>query len=342
MLRLALSIIPELDYAEKHELLKTLKAAIVEEDGYASNVFSKTHDLLANSGLPASGLIFHEISEKCYMWQQKQPGVKEESLTDWLLYATSQATDRFYYRAFSRNREAHNGADWEWWVLTDGDSGLCAYRFLVQAKKLRSGQDNFPLISYGNRNGLQIDLLIESAKQRNAMPIYMYYSTEEPDIKQQLKNFSFIAKDIVEWCKGCTNGVYMSMAQGVKDRTFNSPRKEICGVDLLNHSLKFSMCDLLFDKGFGNRYPAKVIMDAVNNYYIDYMHGKDPSYSGSIKHPKNKMPPYLATLIRCHNQDNLGWYESEFERHLNGLAGVAVVDLSVDCRFECPKSSELA
>ena len=56
-------------------------------------------------------MIFHSISEECYIWLQKQPNVKEESLTDWILYTTSQRIDKFYYKAFTRNEEAYNGAD---------------------------------------------------------------------------------------------------------------------------------------------------------------------------------------------------------------------------------------
>lgn len=196
---------------------------------------------------------------------EKQPHVKEESLTDWILYTISERTNKFYYKAFSRNEEAANGADWEWWVLVNDYRGFCGYRFLVQAKKLKQAQDNYPLIAYGNKNGLQIDLLIDSAKHRNAMPIYIYYSTAVPEIIQQINNFSFIDKDIVSWCETCINGVYMSMAQSVKKKTFDSPRKKITEVDLLNNSLGFSMCDYLFH----GKYSPKEIMDSINRYYVN-------------------------------------------------------------------------
>lgn len=34
-------------------------------------------------------MVFHEISAECYRWLEKQPNVKEETLTDWLLYQAS-------------------------------------------------------------------------------------------------------------------------------------------------------------------------------------------------------------------------------------------------------------
>ncbi len=63
-------------------------------------------------------MMFHDCSEYVYTWISRQNHVKEESLTDWLLYEILQRCDFIYYQAFSRHEEAHNGSDWEWWVLT--------------------------------------------------------------------------------------------------------------------------------------------------------------------------------------------------------------------------------
>lgn len=271
-------------------------------------------------------MVFHRISEECHLWLQKQPNVKEESLTDWILYTISERTDKFYYRAFTRNEEATNGADWEWWVLVDNYQGFCAYRFLVQAKKLKKDQDNYPLIAYGNRNGLQIDLLIDSAKHRDAMPIYIYYSVAVPEIMQQINNFDFIDKGTVTWCENCINGAYMSMAQSVKKKIFDSPRKKITEVDLLNNSLGLSMCDLLFH----SKYSPKQVMDSLNQYYanknIEDNTSVSPNGVYGIMHFENSIPNYLNTLIN-QNKALPDWYESEYKYHLGDIAGVAVVDL---------------
>lgn len=131
---------------------------------------------------------FHDVSSECRSWINSQPCVKEESLTDWLLYTFSAKSNKIFCKTFTRNEEAHTEADWEWWFSTN----VKAYRFLVQAKKLRPNADNYPLSHYGNKNGLQIDLLIESAIRRCAMPLYAYYSNPEPQFPEQVKNFNFI------------------------------------------------------------------------------------------------------------------------------------------------------
>ncbi len=46
-------------------------------------------------------MMFHDCSEYVYNWISRQNHVKEESLTDWLLYEISQQCDFIYYQAFS-------------------------------------------------------------------------------------------------------------------------------------------------------------------------------------------------------------------------------------------------
>lgn len=302
-------------------------------------------------------MVFHSTSKYVYSWLKRQEKVKEESLTDWLLYEISSRTNRFYYKAFTRNEEATNGADWEWWVLTNGSNGFNAYRFLVQAKKLKSNQDNYPLISYGNRNGLQIDLLIDSAKQRNAMPVYMYYSVSLPDFRKQRMGIEHLCHHPVPCCEYCTNGAYLSTAQTVKDEIFDSPRKHISAVDLLNRSLPLSILDFLLDCHhchnchhctkdcidckmlYKATHPcgdiAERIMNRLNRYYIDRMYEKGSNIEFGIKHNGNLIPNYVMQFIRIHEQsheieshgEQHDWYEAEFKHHLHDISGIAIIDL---------------
>ncbi len=60
----------------------------------------------------------HQSSGFVRKWIAKQPAVKEESLTDWLLFDVSTRLPNVLYHAFTRHEEArHTGADWEWWLL---------------------------------------------------------------------------------------------------------------------------------------------------------------------------------------------------------------------------------
>lgn len=145
-----------------------------------------------------------------------QPHVREDSLTDWLLFYLSVNLDWVKYYAFNRHEESLNGFDWEWWVLTNNH----AYRFTVQAKKLNNHGDNWSLINYGNRNGTQIDLLLESAKKNNAFPLYAFYSVSNPDIESRTMYKSELIHKMLDWYQSCKNGCFISPAFLVYEKVF--------------------------------------------------------------------------------------------------------------------------
>jgi hypothetical protein len=106
-------------------------------------------------------------------WINEQPAIKEESITDWLLYYSSKIISRITYRAFTRTEEARNtGADWEWWFLLPRNN----IKFRVQAKKINPIHDNYPSIARTNRYGLQIKKLLSDADSTNSIPLYAFYT----------------------------------------------------------------------------------------------------------------------------------------------------------------------
>lgn len=273
-------------------------------------------------------MVFHEVSRECLNWMEKQSNVKEESLTDWLLYEVSKKTNKFCYHAFKRNEEATIGADWEWWVLTTDSQGrIGAFRFLIQAKKLWRGRDNYPLISYSNKNGMQIDLLLEEARKRNAIPLYMYYSVGKPELIEQIKFFSDIPPGILEWCRECKNGAFFAMADHVKDNIFDSPRRKVKETELLNKSLKLSLCDLLFKKPES----GDEIMTAISRYYVTYMRNKFNQDIRGNYFSGRSIPGYVYAVFEQQNQsEGAEWIEREYFRDLQNLSGVAVLFVQAD------------
>ena len=284
--------------------------------------------------------LFHESSEYIKNWMTLQPHVKEESLTDWLLFQISQKNSSIYYKAFSRHEESQNGADWEWWVLTSDSSEKAysgkfnAYRFVVQAKKLSDDQrDNYPSLSYANKNGLQIDLLLQNAKELNAFPLYMYYSTSEPKIEDQIDNLNYITEQMLKWCSTCQNGCFLSSAYDVYNLLFSSGRVCLDDISLLNYSYKLSLLDILFDVQFLN-FNAKCehILSRFNQKVICFLtkEGKGEKMFNQnvygIKHYGNGIPSYLIQFVEQHNETS-SWFESEMKRDLPNVDGIGVIDL---------------
>ncbi|CUP36675.1 hypothetical protein EAI89_22555 [Eubacterium sp. am_0171] len=273
-------------------------------------------------------LVFHQCSAFIYEWLLKQAHVKEESLTDWLLYDISSSNLNIYYKAFSRHEESTSGVDWEWWILTadpyykDKYNG---YRFLVQAKKLwPNNQDNYSLLSYGNKNGFQIDLLLNEARYRNAYPLYMFYTTTQPDITEQIKNIQFIKEETLRWCDGFNNGCFLSDAGSISEILFNLPRHKIFDIEILNHSLKLSLLDKLFQDlsksgHLLNKFNQRLIkLGGMDSQYKDGVYG--------IKHSGRGIPNYLKIFVERQGQD-LSWLEREMKYEMGEIGGLAVIDL---------------
>lgn len=267
-------------------------------------------------------MTFHEVSEYCFNWLNSQPHVKEESLTDWLLYNVSKSNLKVFYQTFTRNEEAQNGSDWEWWILTQNYGISSAYRLLVQAKKLNSKGDNYPLIAYSNKNGMQIDLLIQEAKVRKALPLYAFYSCCHPDINEQRRNINYIPESLLKWCNNCKNGCYLTSAIALHKKAFDSPRHNIAEQNLIDCSFALSILDKLWNENGG----AHDLLLSLNSHCTNNFENA----SGCI-HSFKQLPAYVSILIE-RNQEDLSWLESEFRRDVENLSGVVVIDTRQDLK----------
>lgn len=108
-------------------------------------------------------------------WLTRQVQLKEESITDWMLDFIASHSPHSAYYAFNRYEEGrYSGADWDWWLLGRNSH----FKFRVQAKRLRLGEDHYVGLAQSNRRGLQIEMLINSARQRGFFPIYAFYARE--------------------------------------------------------------------------------------------------------------------------------------------------------------------
>ena len=84
----------------------------------------------------------------------------EETITDYFLSLLSVNSYHIKYRKFTKFAESKNGADWEWWLLTD----IALIKFYVQAKKIND-KLTVQTISYKTKNSpeLQLEKLIKSS-----------------------------------------------------------------------------------------------------------------------------------------------------------------------------------
>jgi hypothetical protein len=247
-----------------------------------------------------------ESSSYVRRWLTRQPGVKEESLTDWLLYDVSDRLPFVHYVSFSRHQEAREtGADWEWWILLRGNY----FRIRVQAKKVSATKDNYPELARTNSYGLQIDKLLDDARIANAIPLYALYSTETGH----------------SMCSGqphmYEDGVFLAGATHLYADFIKGGRKPVSSSELLNRSNPFSCfaCCPLTRKLDGGT------LSYFERYYRAEVH-PDGEDSDVPRGTHTLLPDYVSLLLEHSAEGIPDWWEGEFRSSLLDFNGILVYD----------------
>ena len=126
-------------------------------------------------------------------------GLGEETITDLALLEISkrQPLDIITVK-FGKYREAQEGADWEWWFLSQ--SGIIGMR--IQAKRIHfvNGEYEYTYLDYKrSENEYQVDVLLENAQKRRVVPLYAFYNYW--DIDFPFKNYLNPVLTSLKCCK---------------------------------------------------------------------------------------------------------------------------------------------
>jgi hypothetical protein len=241
-------------------------------------------------------------------WCENQHNVKEESITDWLLYELKVRLPFITYVPFSRNTEGTvTGADWEWWILFSNFS----YKFRVQAKMVKPNKDNYYSIAYTNLHGMQIEMLINDAIQNNSIPLYAFYTR--------------IANKVQCGANITDEGVYLSDANRILENIIISGKKYTDVDDVLQYSIPLSclLCCQMINWNDGNNpdydgFLRRYFPTSVNsNLYIDDMP------LGKYK----EVPGYVESFLKYSIEGLPDRWEKEFAYNVKDLNGLIVYDL---------------
>ena len=250
-------------------------------------------------------------------WMRRQPSVKEESITDWLLYFFDQSPSIRYYQ-FTHHGEARSGADWDWWFLMQKG----CFKIRVQAKKIKKNYDHYSDLAYQNKTGYQLCTLLNSSANYNFYPIYSLYGLSE-DVER-----CPILSDQALSDQSC---LFICSAQEVYDLVFGSARKRIKSSDLLELSIPLPClfcCPLV--SNFSNDGPGPLRL--FQSYFMpptrDTDDGAEPQDHRGYE---NEVPPIIIDLFEAREhaddrqrrdiQEILSQYQHEFV----GTNGVAIV-----------------
>lgn len=238
-------------------------------------------------------------------WLTNQPAVKEESLTDWLLYDVSKNVPSVLYHAFTKHQEAREtGADWEWWILFK----KYFFRLRVQAKKVSTSKDNYLELARTNRYGLQIDMLLDGAQKANAIALYALYSAKD---SRTMCGHHLAEHD---------DGLFFAGASRLNADFISGARQRITADDLLSRSVPFSCfacCPLV--------HGHEGSMTEFFNTYFASEFGTDTERN-TRRGVYSQLPGYISSILEHKSEGVPDWWEKEFQNSLQDFNAVLVYD----------------
>jgi hypothetical protein len=157
--------------------------------------------------------------------------VKEESITDYLMWKWAEADPHFHYmkaRSFSRFDESTmTGADFEMelWIVSDTGS----LPLLFQAKKLTKPFAGYwQKLAYPRSTKQQLSMLFAYSQQVGRLPFYVFYADDDDSRGSGCS------------CGAtCDSAVFMADARAIKSLVDATPRLRISKADLIDASSPF-------------------------------------------------------------------------------------------------------
>lgn len=245
-------------------------------------------------------------------WITRQPEVKEESLTDWLLDYFSQHVKQIWYYQFSRQEEGKfSGADWDWWILLKHG----CYKLRIQAKRVKIGNNHYNDLSRSNQNGFQIDHLLESSELYNFYPLYSIYGHSEG----------------VERCNSSAKPILLHICSALEvyNLIFNEPRHKIESRDILELTIPLEClfcCPLVLN---AKNYGLKNLFDLY--FKISPSYQKNNSISDNPDNKvgfEEKVPEIVSEIIK--NKEiikNTIRLLNEYKSFYKGSNSLCIIDL---------------
>lgn len=243
-------------------------------------------------------------------WLTHQPSVKEESITDWLLFDISKKIPGIYYKAFTRNEEARKtGADWEWWFVFRE----FAMKLRIQAKKLKHSSDNYPSLAYTNKHGLQIEKLLNDSVVENFLPLYAFYTSSATVTR--------CGQNILD------EGVYLAGGKEVYHDFILKGELPVNESALLQKSNALSC---LLGCPF-NHEPRRKLVDFFKRYYstdtlVDSETVDDERGHNEILGYHGEPPNYVNSFLEYSAKGIPDWWEREFQHYIKDVDSLVVYD----------------
>ena len=257
-------------------------------------------------------------------WMKRQPRLREESITDSLLYFFDRNSPLVWYYPFNHYEEARfSGADWDWWFLMRKG----CFKIRVQAKRIKKNYDHHRDLARSNKAGYQLDILLNSSAKRNFYPIYSLYGFSENVERCLIPSYRDPSN------QSC---LFICSAQEVYDLVFDLPRNRIGSSDLLKISIPLTCLFCCPLEDFPNDGPRRL--------FQRHLFGPTPTRdedsgeeSEDQRGYEDEVPPIISDLFdagertsgttREDASDDIHEILSQYQREFVETNGVAIVQI---------------
>lgn len=253
--------------------------------------------------------IIKEISKNVFEFLENVHDVKEESITDYLVWKWRETDKNFKFiniNTFTRKEESKlTWADYEMelWLVNE----LFVIPLVIQAKKFIKDYDNYyNKLKYPNWTNKQLNTLLAYAKCNSRLPFYIFYSI--PNDKTEL---------MCEWNYSLkNNALFLADAYKVQNIVSSFSRKPLSKNQILSKTIPFYCL-----------FCCELIMNSYIEFFSKYFSNIISNFDNlNINYNKENLPEYVKLLLNNELTDKRALELIE-EYKLNIYRHVAVYDL---------------
>ncbi|MCL4538378.1 MAG: hypothetical protein M1469_09285 [Bacteroidetes bacterium] len=210
---------------------------------------------------------------------------------------------RVITRKYGKRKEATNGADWEWWLIS-GHRGL---GLRVQAKKLDASKMAYRELNKRNPNGRQLDLLIQSANASSPprFPVYVFYNFWDTHNHPATWNCRSLSMDPTLY--GCT------IAPATVVRPILGKRKTAQKINRLSYPWHCLVCSrgftphIAFPSRSAPDLPTNAFAFLTNAFAQPLNNNEDISSQELDRYVTEKLPPYVYDVLEGREISDQRW-----------------------------------
>ncbi len=242
------------------------------------------------------------VAEEVTEFTIQVSAVGEESITDylfwrWMLANLSQSFFQLQFESFTKNQESKvSGADFELEIWLIGAE--YSLPLVIQAKKISSEHKAYrSAFRYPKDTKHQIDTLLNYARTRKKVPLYIFYSQPISYDKKPIGYDNQTSRHIYR--KSSDGGIYIAYAMDIMKFANRKPRAKVSKTEILNKCINFHdlFCPLN-QASSSNKSNIQIIVEAFKASLGDKSGMRGELIEQIDRSKTEQLPEYVKLIMR--------------------------------------------